>query len=89
MSQKQKTQTELLEEMNDKLNKVIKLLAIQSIGDKDYRDQVTLLDSMGLQAKDIAELTGKTTNNVKVTLDSFEILSKPTLTISPIQEVEA
>lgn len=29
------------------------------------------------------------TNNVKVTLDSFEILSKPTLTISPIQEVEA
>lgn len=28
------------------------------------------------------------TNNVKVTLDSFEILSKPTLTVSPIQEVE-
>jgi len=59
MPQKQKSQIDLLEDMNDKLDKVIKLLAIQSIGDKDYRDQVTLLDSMGLQAKDIAELTGK------------------------------
>ncbi len=28
-------------------------------------------------------------NNIKVTLDSFEILSKPTLTVSQIQEVEA
>lgn len=68
MPTNQKNQTELLEDMNAKLNTVIKLLAIQSIGDKDYREQVTLLDSMGLQAKDIAELTGKTSNNVKVTL---------------------
>lgn len=65
---KQKSQTELLEDMNTKLDTVIKLLAIQSIGDKGYREQVKLLDSIGLQAKDIAELTGKTANNVKVTL---------------------
>jgi DNA-directed RNA polymerase specialized sigma24 family protein len=51
-----------------KLNTVIKLLAIQAIGDKEYRQQITLLDSMGLQINDIAELTGKTANNVKVTL---------------------
>ena len=51
-----------------KLNTVIKLLAMQAIGDKEYRQQVTLLDAMGFQSKEMAELTGKTANNVKVTL---------------------
>ena len=51
-----------------KLNTVIKLLAIQAIGNKEYRQQVKLLDSMGLPPKEIAALTGKTANNVNVTL---------------------
>ncbi|MCK4590072.1 MAG: hypothetical protein KAT77_06520 [Nanoarchaeota archaeon] len=54
--------------IENKLNMVIKLLAIQAIGDKEYRQQVTLLDSMGLQPKEIADLTGKSVNNVNVTL---------------------
>jgi hypothetical protein len=49
-------------------NTIIKLMAIQVIGDKEYRQQIILLDSMGLQSKEIAELTGKTVNNIKVTL---------------------
>lgn len=51
-----------------KLNLIVKLLTIQAIGDKEYRQQVALLDGMGLQPKEIAELTGKSGNNVNVTL---------------------
>ncbi|MCH7964388.1 MAG: hypothetical protein IH852_10685 [Bacteroidetes bacterium] len=54
--------------IESKLNIVIKLLALQAIGDKEYRQQVMFLDSIGLQPKEIAELIGKTANNVKVTL---------------------
>jgi len=62
------SETELIKNMNDKLDTIIKLLAVQIISGKEYREQVTLLDSIGLQPKVIAELTGKTANNVKVTL---------------------
>lgn len=55
-------------EILNKLDIISKLLATQVIQDKDYRDQVYLLNSVGLQPKDIAELTGKTANNVTVTL---------------------
>jgi len=68
MSDEQSNQTNLLKQINAKLDIAVRLLSIQSIDDKDYRDQVTLLDSAGLKAKDIAELTGKSPNNVKVTL---------------------
>jgi len=55
-------------EILNKLNIISKLLASQVIRDKEYRDQVYLLDSVGLKPKDIAALTGKTANNVNVTL---------------------
>jgi len=54
--------------MEHKLDTIIKLLAIQAIGSKNFREQIALLSSMGMTAKEIAELTGKTANNVKVTL---------------------
>ena len=57
--------------IEEKLNLVIKLLAMQIIGDKEYREQVYLLSSIGIKIKDIAELTGKTQNNVKVTLHNI------------------
>lgn len=54
--------------IDEKLGIIIKLLAIQMIKDKDFREQVMLLSSIGMPYKEIAELTGKTENNVKVTL---------------------
>jgi DNA-directed RNA polymerase specialized sigma24 family protein len=51
-----------------KLNTIIRLFSAQLIKDKDYRDQVEFLYNAGLPYKDIAALTGKTENNVKVTL---------------------
>jgi len=56
------------EEIIKKLNLLIKLLATDIIQDKDYREQVMLLHNIGLQPKEIAEITGKSTNNVNVTL---------------------
>lgn len=55
-------------EILDKLDVISKLLAAQLIENKEYRDQVYLLNSIGLQPKLIAALTGKTVNNVNVTL---------------------
>jgi hypothetical protein len=47
---------------------IIKLLGANMIKDKDYRDQVMLLHNVGLDIQSIAALTGKTKNNVNVTL---------------------
>ena len=56
------------EEINRKLELIIKLLSTQIVNGKDYREQVFLLDKIGLKPKEIADITGKTPNNVKVTL---------------------
>ena len=54
--------------INDKLHIIVKLLSTQLIRDKDYREQVKILYNAGLSYKDIAALTGKTENNITVTL---------------------
>jgi hypothetical protein len=53
--------------LSEKIDTVIKLLGVQVIGGKGYREQVEMLTKAGLQPKEIATLTGKTSNNVKVT----------------------
>lgn len=47
---------------------IIKLLGVSMIKGKEYRDQVILLNNAGLDIQSIADLTGKTKNNVAVTL---------------------
>ena len=54
--------------VEEKLDTIIRLLATQAIEGREYRDQVSVLTSAGLKSTDIAKLTGKTANNVKVTL---------------------
>jgi len=56
------------QKISDKLDILIKLTALNIIKDIDYSEQVKLLSSIGLQPKDIAELLGKTSNSVRVTL---------------------
>ena len=55
-------------EINRKLDLVVNLLATQIVQGKEYRDQVKLLDNVGLQPREIAKITGKSANNVNVTL---------------------
>lgn len=55
-------------EMDRKMSLLINLLAASITHDKKYREQVQLLNRLGLQSKEIAEITGKSANNVNVTL---------------------
>ena len=66
------------ERLKDDLNIIKKLIAIKIIEDKEYRDQVTLLHMAGLRIKEIAEITGKTENNVTVTLHLIKKSKKKT-----------
>lgn len=52
----------------ERLNMLVKLSALNFIRDKDFREQVIILSEIGIQPKDIAEILGKTPNNVRVTL---------------------
>lgn len=54
--------------MINKLDILIKLTAVNVVQNKDFKEQVRLLSSIGLQPKEIADILGKTSNNVRVTL---------------------
>jgi DNA-directed RNA polymerase specialized sigma24 family protein len=54
--------------INNRLETLVMLLSAQLIEGKDYRDQVKILYGVGLSYRDIAKLTGKTENNIKVTI---------------------
>ena len=51
----------------NKIDIMTKLLGVIAIKDKSFREQVKLLSDAGLQPSEIAELTGKTSNDVSVT----------------------
>ena len=55
-------------EINRKLEMLIRLSALQIIKDIEYRQQVIILDKIGMQPKEIANIVGKSANNVNVTL---------------------
>ena len=59
------------EEVIDELRKITRLLTPLVIKDKTQREQVVLLDSVGLPPRDIAELIGTTSNTVSVTLSTL------------------
>ena len=56
-------------EILKKLNLLVKLTAAQLVDNKDFKEQVRLLASVGLGPKDIADILGKTANNVSVMLN--------------------
>jgi hypothetical protein len=56
------------QELNDKLDVLIRLGATQIAYGKDYREQVEILSRAGVHPKEIAKIVGKSQNNVKVTL---------------------
>jgi len=52
----------------EKINILVKLTTLNIIKDKNYKEQVKLLSSVGLKPKEIADLLGTTPNSVRVTL---------------------
>lgn len=55
-------------EVLEELKSIKKLLAVQAIGNKEFKEQVILLNSMGFRSKEIGEMTGKTANAVSIAL---------------------
>lgn len=60
----------------EKLNLLIKLSALSFLKDKEFKEQVRVLADVGLPPKEIAELLGKTANNVRVTLSTMRRAKK-------------
>ena len=54
-------------ELFRKLDLMTKLLAVVATKDRAFKEQVKLLSDAGLQPSEIAEITGKTANLIRVT----------------------
>jgi predicted transcriptional regulator len=50
------------------MDTIIRLLVLNAVEGKQLKDQVSILSSFGFQPKQIAEMLGKTPNNVSVIL---------------------
>jgi len=55
----------------EKLDIVIKLLALNQIKGKDVGEQIVLLSNIGIANKDIAEILHKSQNTVNATLSQY------------------
>lgn len=52
----------------EKLNILIKLSALNSIKDMEFKDQAMVLNKMGLRPKEIADILNKNSSNVRAIL---------------------
>ncbi len=59
---------DILKEVPNKLDTVIRLLAIKVTRGRELKDQVRFLHRAGLEPKKIADILGKTPNTIRVTL---------------------
>jgi len=64
--------TNINKEIIKKIDILIKFSALNIIYGKDFREQVKILAKVGLTPKEIADLTGKTANNISVTLNKIK-----------------
>lgn len=55
-------------QLSDKMDTIIKLLALNAVEGKELKNQVSILSSFGFQPKQIADMLGKTPNQIRVTL---------------------
>lgn len=62
---------ELAVRIAEKLDVLVKLTAYNLVKDSEFKEQVRILSESGLQPKEIADLLGKTPNNVRVTLSGL------------------
>ncbi len=62
---------DILKSIDQKLETVIKLLALQVAKGRTFLEQIELLDKSGMSPQDIADSLGKTPNNVRVQLHTI------------------
>ncbi|MCH8915858.1 MAG: hypothetical protein IIA82_08470 [Thaumarchaeota archaeon] len=55
----------------EKLDVIIKLLAMNQIKGKEIGEQIVLLSKLGIANKDVANILGKSQNTVNVTLSQY------------------
>lgn len=60
----------------ERLNTLIKLSALDTLKDKESQEQIKILSNIGLHPKEIAEILGKSPNNVRVMLTYIKKKSK-------------
>ena len=54
-------------ELNERMERITKLLSAVAIQGKTFREQVKLLSDVGLGPTDIAQIVGKDVNTINVT----------------------
>jgi hypothetical protein len=75
---KQPQTNNLLEEISGKLDKVLKLLAIDAVkGFEKEQQKIELLDSIGFKPSEIAKMLNKSPENVSVVLGSIRKKKEP------------
>jgi len=60
------------EKLIGKMDILIKLTALNSLGDKKLKEKVQILYGLGLQPKEIARVLEKSRNNIYVTLHNIK-----------------
>ena len=56
------------QQLTEKIDVLIKLIALNSLGDKDPKEKVRILSGLGLKPIEISRVIDKTQNYVNVTL---------------------
>jgi hypothetical protein len=56
------------EQLSNKLDTIIRLLALNVVEGKELKYQVSILSSFGFQPKQIADMLGRTPNHIRVIL---------------------
>lgn len=64
------------QEILERLDIIIKLLAVDTIKGKEVKEQILFLHELGITNKDVAKILGKTQNTVNVTLSQFRKVKK-------------
>jgi len=55
-------------QLSNKMDTIIKLVALSAVEGKELKKQVSILSSIGFQPKQIADMLGKTPNHISVLL---------------------
>lgn len=55
-------------QLSDKIDTIIKLLALNTVQGKQLKDQVLALSAFGFQPRQIADMLSKTPNHIRVIL---------------------
>jgi hypothetical protein len=88
---KQPQTNDLLADISSKLDKVLKLLAIDAVKDFEKEQQkIELLDSIGFKPSEIAKFLNKSPENVSVVLGSIRKKKEPkSKSITKVEEAKA